>query len=295
MELRVLRYFLAVVREENISRAAETLHVAQPSLSRQIAQLEEELGTPLFVRGRHLTLTDAGVLLRRRAEEVVQLMDKIESEFQGQENVAGTITFGSGGQGSAAILAQAMEAFRREHPKITYSIYTNNADSIKEYLDRGLIDFGLLLEPIDVSKYDYLRLDARERWGILMPAGHPLAVKDHITREDLQDVPLITTNRLALRRELSNWFGTELGQLNLFATYNIITNVATLVADGAACALTIEGAVGLFDPAKIVFRPLFPELTMTSVLAWKKFSPVFGAAGKFLEHFKHIHSEYINI
>lgn len=295
MELRVLRYFLTVVREENISRAAEILHVTQPTLSRQISQLEEELGTQLFIRGKHLTLTDAGVMLRRRAEEVVQLMDKIEDEFQEQEDVAGVITIGSGGQAAAEILAEAMESFRRKYPRVTYNFYTNNADNIKEALDRGLLDFGLLLEPVDISKYDYIRLAKKEQWGVLMRTDHPLAAKEHIVKEDLRGLPLITTNRLSLQREIAGWFGDEFEQLNLFATYNIITNVAMLVANGSACALTIGGAVDLFDAERVAFRPLSPELTMTSVLAWKKFNPVFGAAGKFLEHFKSIHFKHTKV
>ena len=292
MELRVLRYFLTVVREENISRAADILHVTQPTLSRQISQLEEELGSPLFIRGKHLTLTDAGVLLRRRAEEVVQLMDKIGDEFQEQEDVAGVITIGSGGQTAATILADAMESFRQKYPRVTYNFLTNNADNIKENLDRGLLDFGLLLEPIDISKYDYIRLNTADRWGILMRADHPLAAKKQITREDLRGLPLITTNRLSLQQEIASWFGDDFEQLDLFVTYNIITNIATLAANGTACALTISGAVELYDEKRLTFRPLFPELTMTSVLAWKKFNPVFGAAGKFLEHFKTIHFEH---
>lgn len=292
MELRVLRYFLTVVREENISRAADILHVTQPTLSRQIAQLEEELGTPLFIRGKHLVLTDAGVMLRRRAEEVVQLMDKITDEFQEQEDLAGVITIGSGGQAAASILTEAMESFHQKYPRVTYNFYTNNADNIKEYLDRGLLDFGLLLEPVDIGKYDYIRLGTKERWGILMRPDHPLAQKDKIEKNDLKGIPLITTNRTALQQEIAGWFGEDFEQLDLFATYNIITNVATLVAGGAACALTIGGAVDLFDRERLTFRPLYPELSMTSVLAWKKFNPVFGAAGRFLEHFKSIHSEH---
>lgn len=286
MEFRVLQYFLAVVREENISRAAESLHVTQPTLSRQMAQLEEELGTPLFIRGKHLTLTDAGVMLRRRAEEVVSLMNKIENEFEEQNEVGGIISIGSGGLSAVKFLLPAMQSFREKYPRVQFQFYTNSAEYVKERLDQGLLDFGLLLEPIDITKYDYLRMPAKEKWGLLLRSDSPLAEKEYITRDDLQSIPLITTDRLSLQNELEHWLGKPFSELDIFATYNIITNVAMLVNSGAASALTIEGAVNLFGSDKLTFKPLFPELSMTSVLAWKKFQPSFGASGKFLEYLK---------
>lgn len=288
MELRLLQYFLAVVREENISRAADVLHVTQPTLSRQMTQLEEELGAQLFVRGRHLTLTDAGVMLRRRAEEVVALMEKLESEFEAKNEVTGTISIGTGGLDSMNSLLPVMEVFRRKYPRVQFQFHTNNADFIKERLDQGVLDFGLLLEPVDITKYDYIRMKEKEIWGLLLPAGHPLAEKEAILKEDLCGLPLITSDRVSIQKELENWLGGSMSELDIFATYNIITNVAMIVKKGLAAALTIEGAVSLFENTKLVFRPLYPELSMTSVLAWKKFQPGFGAAGRFLEEFKSI-------
>lgn len=256
--------------------------MTQPTLSRQMAQLEEELGTPLFIRGKHLTLTDAGVMLRRRAEEVVSLMNKIESEFEEQNEVGGMISIGSGGLSAVEFLLPAMQSFRVKYPKVQFQFYTNSAEYVKERLDQGLLDFGLLLEPIDITKYDYLRMPAKEKWGLLLRTDHPLAEKDYITHDDLQSIPLITTDRLSLQNELQHWLGKPFSELDIFATYNIITNVAMLVNSGAASALTIEGAVNLFGSDKLTFKPLFPELSMTSVLAWKKFQPSFGASGKFL-------------
>lgn len=286
MEFRVLQYFLAVVREENISRAAESLHVTQPTLSRQMAQLEEELRTPLFIRGKHLTLTDAGVMLRRRAKEVVSLINKIESEFEEQNEVGGIISIGSGGLSAVEFLLPAMQSFREKYPRVQFQFYTNSAEYVKERLDQGLLDFGLLLEPIDITKYDYLRMPAKEKWGLLLRSDSPLAEKEYITKADLQSIPLITTDRRSLQNELEHWLGKPFSELDIFATYNIITNVALLVNNRAASALTIEGAVNLFGSDKFVFKPLFPELSMTSVLAWKKFQPSFGASGKFLEYLK---------
>lgn len=286
MELRALQYFLAVVREENISRAADVLHITQPTLSRQMTQLEEELGVQLFVRGKHLQLTDTGVMLRRRAEEVVVLMSKIESEIEQQSEIGGIISIGSGGLLATQNLGEALESFRQKYPKVQYQLYTNSAEYVKERLEQGLLDFGFLMEPIDVTKFDYIRMKSKERWGLFLNVNHPLAEKDFIMRNDLTDIPLIVTDRLSLQKELENWMGEDFSRLNIFATHNIITNVVTLVDSGVASALTIEGAVDFFDSRRMVFRPLYPELSMTSVLAWKKFQPNFGAAGKFLEHLK---------
>ena len=288
MEIRLLEYFLAVVQEENLSRAAEVLHVTQPTLSRQMAQLEEELGTQLFIRGRHLTLTDSGVMLRRRAEEVVSLMGKLEQEFAQKEDIGGIISIGSGGLNASRMLPEIMDGFRKKYPKVQFQLYTNSAEYIRERLEQGLLDFGILLEPIDVIKFDYIRLKEKERWGVLLRAGHPLAKKESITREDLLHETLIMTNRASIQKELEHWFGQPLSSLDIFATYNIITNVAMMVDCGVASALTIEGAVSIFGGERMVFRPLSPELSMTSVLAWKKFQPNFGAAGRFLEHLKYM-------
>lgn len=295
MELRVLRYFLTVVREENISKAAEILHMTQPTLSRQIAQMEEELGAQLFIRGRRLILTDAGMMLRHRAKEVVQLMEKIEDEFQAREDVAGTITIGCGGQTAVNYLLNSLTDFQKQYPKIHYDIHTNNADDIKERLEKGLLDFGVLLEPIDVGKYDYIRLKDKDRWGLFMNTNSELTPKTFITKDDLQNIPLITTNRQALQKEIHNWLGIDWEELNILGTYNIITNVAGIVANGDVYALTIEGAVKLYDPQKMVFRPLYPELLMTSVLAWKKFNPVFGAVEKFINYFKTVNENQIKL
>lgn len=286
MELRVLQYFLAVVREENISRAAEVLHITQPTLSRQIAQLEEELGTPLFIRGRRLSLTDAGAMLRVRAEEVVSLVGKIEDEFAEKSEIGGVISIGSGGLMALQSILPALIQFQRNYPKVRYTFYTNSAEYTKERLDQGLLDMGFLLEPIDVAKYDYIRMKEKERWGLLLPAGHPLARAEAVTRDDLFTVPLIMSAREPVQKELETWLGADWDKLSIIATYNLITNVAPVVAGGYAAALTIEGAANFFDRDRMVFRPLVPELAFTSVLAWKKFQPHFSAASQLLEYIK---------
>ena len=286
MELRLLEYFLTVVREENISKAAEVLHVTQPTLSRQMKELEDELHTTLFIRGKRLTLTDSGVMLRRRAEEVVSLMNKIDSEFREQEEISGVISVGSGGLMAAKILPELIEHFRERYPLVSFDIITGNADLIKERLEHGLLDFGILLEPVDIEKFDYLRLPTKEVWGVLFPADHKFACEQAITRKQLKELHLVLTSRTALRSEIEEWLRYPVSELDVIATMNLIDNVAPLAERGIACVLTIEGAVELFDPVRFAFRPLTPELSMTSVLAWKKLSPYSGAAGKFLEYIK---------
>lgn len=286
MELRVLHYFLAVVREENISKAAELLHVTQPTLSRQIAQLEEELGAMLFVRGRHLQLTDAGLMLKRRAEEVEVLIQKIDEEFAQKNELSGVISIGSGGLYSTRIFPEILAGFRQLHPKVRFQLYTNSAEYVTEQLEHGLLDFGMLLEPMDVTKFDYIRMRDAERWGLLLRRSHPLAAKPYITRDDLLGEPIITSNRPAVQRRLQAWLGDTVTHLDIFATYNIITHVVGLVDSGVASALTIEGAVHLFASDRLVFRPLYPELSMSSVFVWKRFQRNASAASAFLDYFK---------
>lgn len=286
MELRLLQYYLAVVREGNISKAANVLHMTQPTLSRQMAQLEKTLGTTLFVRGRNFELTDAGVMLKHRAEEVIALMDKISDEFAQRQDIGGVISIGSGGLLATSILIPIMGKFRSMYPNVTFNLYTNNADYIKERIEQGLLDFGLLLEPVDVAKFEYVRMPVREVWGLFMRKDNPLAAQAHITKSDLLNEPLITSDRLFVQKELEAWFGEDYAKLDIFATYNIITNAVNIVANGFASALTIEGAVSQFCSDKFVFRPLAPELSMTSVFAWKKFRTGFTAASAFLDFFK---------
>lgn len=286
MEIRIFRYFLAVVREENISRAAEVLHITQPALSRHMAQLEEELGTQLFVRGKRLVLTDAGVILRRRAEEAVELIDKIEGEFSERSELGGVISIGSGALKSSGPLAEAMLDFNRLYPNVQFEIYTNNAEHIKMRLDKGLLDFGLLMEPVDIERYDYIRMKERERWGIFMRRDNRLAGKEFITKEDLAGVPLVTPQRNSVRKEIESWLGEDFSSLTTFATCNVITNGTMLINNETVCFLTIEGSIDLMEGTEFIFIPLYPELSMTSVFAWKKYQPVTRAAGKFLEHFK---------
>lgn len=288
MEIRVLRYFLTVVREQSITKASEVLHITQPTLSRQLAQMEEEVGVKLFDRGtRKITLTNEGLLLRRRAEEILQLVDKTERELVIQEEqVEGKITIGCGEIASVQLLPDLFKPFNEKYPRVTFDIYTATADHVKDQMDRGLVDIGLLLEPIDIEKYDFIRLDVKERWVALMRPDSPLAEKDSVTAGELSELPLILPRRLRVQSELASWFGDYYENLNVLFTSNLSTNGAIMVSQGLAYSVVVEGSVPFWDQSKITYRPLSPELTATSVLAWKRGQPFSVAATKFIEHIK---------
>ena len=285
MELRVLQYFLAVAREESITRAAEVLHITQPTLSRQLSQLEEELGTRLFERGtRHITLTPEGLLLRRRAEEISELVDKTRQELAFQdETLAGTVALGSGELEAVRVLPRLFQAFRLRYPLVDYTLFSGTADDVKDRMDRGLLDAGILLEPVDMEKYEFIRLPVRERWVALLPAGDPLAAKDTVTVEDLAARQLILPQRASVRGEVASWFGEHYSELSIPFTSNLSTNAAVLVAGGMGIAVTIEGSLPFLDRTQLVTRPLDPPLTASTVFAWKRHQPFGPAAAKFLE------------
>ena len=288
MEIRVLRYFLTVVREESITKASEGLHITQPTLSRQLAQMEEEIGVKLFNRGtRKITLTDEGILLRRRAEEILSLVDKTEQELlEREEQIEGKITIGCGEIQAVQMLPKLFSSFNEKYPNVTFDIFTATADLVKEQMDKGLIDVGLLLEPIDIEKYDFIRLPIKENWVVLMKPDDPLYKKESVTPKDLANLPLILPRRMRVQNELASWFGDYYKNLNIKFTSNLSTNGAIMVSEGLAYSVVIEGAVPFWDSNKIAYRPLSPALTATSVLAWKRQQPFSPAATKFIEHSK---------
>ena len=288
MEIRVLRYFLTVVREESITKAADVLHITQPTLSRQLSQMEEEVGVKLFNRGsRRITLTNEGILLRRRAEEILQLVDKTEKELiEQEEQVEGKISIGCGEIAAVQVLPNLIKTFREKYPQVTFDIFTATADLVKEQMDKGLLDIGLLLEPVDMEKYDFIRLEVKEKWVVLMRPDSPLAEKETVTAKDLSALPLILPRRMNVQSELASWFGNYYDDLNVVFTSNLSTNSAIMVTGGLAYSLVIEGAVPFWDQSKVTYRPLAPSLTATSVLAWKRGQPFSLAAAKFIEHIK---------
>lgn len=288
MEIRVLRYFLAVAREEGINRAAEVLHITQPTLSRQLSQLEDEVGVKLFHRGaKKITLTNEGILLRRRAEEILSLVDRTERELMEQDElVEGRIVIGGGELAAMQVLPEIIESFREKYPLVTFDIFTGNADLVKEQMEKGLIDIGVLLEPIDIEKFEFIRLQGKERWVVLMRSDDALAGKEAVCAKDLENKPLILPRRTNVKNELSNWFGALFQEQQVLFTSNLTTNSALMVQRGLAYSIVIEGSIPFWNKEKIAYRPLCPELTANSVLAWKKQQPFSLAATKFIEHMK---------
>lgn len=286
MEIRILRYFLTVVREESITKASEVLHITQPTLSRQLAQMEKDLGVKLFDRGtRKIKLTNEGILLRRRAEEILQLVDKTEKELvEQEEQVEGKISMGCGEIAAVQLLSQIIKSFRQKYPLVTFDIFTATADLVKEQMDKGLLDIGLFLEPIDMEKYEFTRLDIGEKWVVLMRSDDPLAARETITAKDLSELPLILPRRMNVQNELASWFGSYYDRLNVVFTSNLSTNSSIMVNSGLAYSLVIEGAVPFLDHSKITYRQLDSPLTATSVLAWKRGQPFSLATTKFIQH-----------
>lgn len=279
MDIRVLRNFLAVAREENITRAAESLHIAQPSLSKQLMDLEKELGKKLLIRGkRKITLTEDGVLLRKRADEIVMLLEKTERELTTDSSViSGEVTIG--GSPTARVL-QAAAALRLLHPDICFHFYSNDATDVVERLDHGSLDFAVLLEPVDTLKYESLSLKDSARWGLLMSSDCSLAEKESIQREDFCKLPLIFHRRAGLQREISLWAQTDLSQLNIAATYNVVNGSPVhFVQSGLGYFLTSEDHLSSELSSGICFRPLNPPLTLHYALVWKRY-PVFSKAAE---------------
>lgn len=288
MEYRVLRYFLAVAEEGSILHASEVLNITQPSLSRQLAQLEDELGTRLFIRGRRrITLTEAGVMLKRRAEEILSLTAKTEQEIasfsQKDKELAGTIHIGAGEIAAVSRLAGIMKAFSNRYPKVGYSFYSGNADAIKEQLDNGLLDAGLLLKPVDYGKYDYIETGVEEKWVVLMRADDPLVMKDRIMADDLKGRKLLMPDRDIVHTRFSSWFPADFDNSDVLITKNLMNNAALMVEQGLGYAIGVECVPAMYNSERFCYRPLYPEITTESVLVWKKSLPEGSLAGRFLE------------
>ncbi|MCH5276109.1 MAG: LysR family transcriptional regulator [Lachnospiraceae bacterium] len=287
MDIRILRYFLAVAREESISGAAEFLHLTQPTLSRQLMDLEEELGVKLLNRGkknRRVTLTEEGMLLRRRAEEIVALTDKTLSEFDTSHDVvSGDIYIGGGETNAMRLIARIGKKLQSQYPLIRYHLFSGNADDVAERLDKGLLDFGLFIEPANMERYNYLRLPDTDTWGLLMRKDSPLAGKESIQAVDLENIPLIVSRQSLVHNEFSGWSGSNFNKLNIVATYNLIYNASLMVDEGFGYALCLDRLVFAADNNNFCFRPLEPRLEARSNIVWKKYQVFSKAAEKFLE------------
>lgn len=286
MEIRILRSFLAVAREQSISGAARSLHISQPSLSRQIMELEEEVGATLFLRGnRKITLTDQGMLLRKRAEQIVDLVRKTEDEMAAtEETVSGTVHIGAGETHAFRTVAQSVHALAERYPEIRFNLFSGNAEDVMERLDKGLVDFGVLIEPYDVAKYDYVRLPVVDVWGVVMRKDSPLAALDAVQAKDLRNVPLICSRQALGGGQLSSWFKTDYGKLNVVSSYNLLYNASLLAETGLGYVLCIDNILNTTGESNLCFRPLKPALTSQVNLVWKKYQIFSKASELFLNH-----------
>lgn len=284
MNLRVLNYFLVVAKEENISKAAHLMHVSQPSLSRQIMQLEDELGVKLFHRGNHkIVLTDEGILLKRRAQEMIELVEKTKQEINQKDQIVGEITIGSGEYQNTKILTDIICKFRKKYPLVKFNIFSGNSDSIKEQIEAGVIDLGLLNEPVDISKYNYIRLPMIEEWGVLVSKKSELSIKERVEPQDLVKYPLVFTHRKLIQEELLNWFGKYSENVSIAATGNLPYNLAMLARSEVGVCISLKLDCTYDD---IKYIPLSPSLTSRTVLVWKKTQQYSRLTKEFIDYFQ---------
>ena len=284
MELRVLRYFLAVAREENITAAANVLHVSQPTLSRQLMDLEDEFGKKLMIRGkRKITLTGEGRLLRKRAEEIIALADKTEAEMTFSDNeIGGDIYIGGGEADAVRLIARLAGDIRKEYPNIHYHLISGDADDLQERLDKGLLDFGIFVEPADISKYEYIRLPATERWGIIMRKDSPLADKEVLYPEDIWELPLIISRQTTYDKTIQRWMRRDMDSLNITATYNLFYNAALMVEEGFGYMVGIDKLANTSESSSLCFVPLATDYRIHFDLIWKKYQTFSRPAELFL-------------
>lgn len=284
MELRVLQYFLAVTREQSISGAAEALHLSQPTLSRQLKEMEEELGKQLIIRGnRRITLTDEGIILLKRAEEIMELVRKTENEITlSNDYIAGDITVGAGETNGVRFLTKTARALQEDFPDVHFHIISGDSASVLENLDRGLIDFGLVFGDVDTSKYHTLEVPYKDTWGVLMRYDADLAVKEFISSEDLHDKPLILSRQRSSKSSLIKWLGKNYDELNIVGTYNLLFNGSLMVKDGMGYALCFDKIINITENSSLCFRPLMPGLSESMHIIWKKYQIFPKAVEKFL-------------
>lgn len=292
MEIRVLKYFLTVSEIGNITKAANSMHLTQPTLSRQLQELEKELGQKLFIRGNHsVSLTPEGIILRKRAQEIIDLIDKTEAEFTSfKDEIMGDIFIGSGETKSIKLITDVMKTLKKDYPKIKFHIVSGDSGDLVERLDKGLLDFCVLIQPFNLEKYDYIDLGEKDTWGLLLRKDDPLADKKSIKIEDLMELPLIIS-RQAIRKTdennvFLNWFGNNFENLNIAGTYNLIYNAAIMTEDRIGYAMGLDKLINTTANTSLCFRPLNPKLEVGISVVWKK-NQVFSRPAKlFLEQLR---------
>ena len=286
MELRLLRYFLTVAKEQSFTKAAEQLHITQPTLSRQMVAFEEDLGITLFIRnGKKISLTDEGILLKRRALEILNLEERTLEELKGKEEVVeGTITIGCGEFAAVETLAKICKTYKEKYPLVQIVLHTATADAVYEMMNKGLVDIALFMEPVDTEGLDYIRITDCDHWCVGMRPDDPLAEKEFIKKEDLIGKPLILPERMNVQSELANWFGKDFSKLQIAFTSNLGTNAGVMAANGLGYPISIEGAATKYWREDIlVQRRISPEITTSTVIAWRRNIPYSLAVRKMIE------------
>lgn len=284
MDIRVLEYFLTVAREESITAAAESLHMTQPPLSRQLKELEQELGATLFIRGsRRITLTEEGVLLRKRAAEIIALAEKTKVDIATTEgHLTGTVSIGVAETESLRFIVRSMKTLRKRAPEVHFTLYSGNAEAVSDRLDKGLLDFGIFVEPADISRYEFITLPRRDTWGLLMRKDDALAAREAVTMEDLRSRPLLLTSQQLADNEFAGWAEERFDQLHIIARYNLPFSAALMVEEGLGCALMLDRIISTGPESLLTFRPLAPALTVGIRMGWKKYQTFSRAAAAFL-------------
>lgn len=288
IETRLLYYFLAIAREQSITKAAKTLHITQPTLSKQIKELEDQLGRQLIIRGKKkITLTEEGAFLRSSAQEMIDMMEKTESAFRTEtEMVGGAIYLGCGETPVMDFITGIFKQMQTEYPQIRFHIFSGDADAVMERLDKGLLDAGLLLGPIQHEKYDYLKLPQSDIYGLLMPKDCALAGKESITLADLQGIPLIFPAQTYNGRQRLEWFGADYSSMNIVATYNLIYNATFMVEQGIGYAFCLGNLVNTAGNRNLAFRPFTPALNIDLYIVTKKYQTFSNAVKIFLDRLK---------
>lgn len=288
MELRVLQYFLTICREENILGAAQSLHLSQPTLSRQLKDLEAELGKQLFIRGnRKITLTEEGMILRKRAEEIIQLVQKTEDEISlPDKTIAGNIYIGAGETDGVRFIAKAQQTIRKDYPLVRFHMESGDSVTTVERLDKGLLDFALVFGKVDSSKYASLKIPYLDTWGVLMRRDSPLAEKKSVQPEDLWDKPLLISRQEYTKKTLFPWLKQDREQLNIIGTYNLLFNASIMVEEGLGYALGLDRIINVSGNSRLCFRPLSPRVQSDTHIIWKKHQALTKHAEKFLKQLK---------
>lgn len=293
MDIRVLKYFLAVAQEESITKASEVLHTSQPNLSRQLTALEEEIGKELFKRGsRKITLTEEGMFLCKRAKEIIELLERTETDLSlFNEVTSGDVYIGAPETHAMRLIGHKIQMLREVYPQILYHIFSGSTIEVLEQLNKGLLDFGIFVDPVDPQKYDYIKLPITDTWGVLMSRDSPLAKLNSIRPEDIKDKPLLCSQQMLDANSMSDWLGEDLKNLNIILTFNLITTPAMLVEEGVGYTFTFDKLVNTTGDCNLCFRPLEPKFETGLYLVWKKYQIFSPASDLFLKELKNSFSK----